>query len=100
MDREGCLNFCMVLSCLGSGYLLFLGIMIAIDASIIHFHPTSRATSATVFIVAALIYGAIFGGILYNKRTSEPSRQHSLANWAKQREKREGKEYEMARQEE
>lgn len=75
----------MVLSCLGSGYLLFIGIMVAIDASIIHFHPESRATSATVFIVAALLYGAIFGGIMFTKKSQE-QKSKDFQKWVRNRE--------------
>jgi len=94
MENHALQTFCTILSCLGSFYLLLVGILVAIDSTVIHHKPNDRITSAVVFIVSGILYGFIFAVLVYTKvqRTKETG---SLMRWVDRNNKPITQEIEM-----
>jgi hypothetical protein len=78
-------SYCMPFCLIGAIYLIFMGVLVAEDASIIHFKPEDRGASAFVLILSGVLYGEIFGGLLY-KKSNEPKPKKSAAErWAERK---------------
>lgn len=82
---EGFQNYMNFLgSFLGSIYLLFMGILVGIDAHIIHYKPEDRTTS-TVALIAAGVFYAIVAAYVYFTKIAPKAPNDSLQRWASQR---------------
>ena len=72
--------YCMIISCLGASFLLFIGILVATGSHLIHEHPKNRTESAWMLILASVLYMIIFGLTVYFKYLTRV-REETAAQW-------------------
>ena len=73
-------EYCMIISCLGASFLLFIGILVATGSHCIHEQPKNRTASAWMLILASVLYMIIFGLTLYFKYLTKV-REETAAQW-------------------